>query len=340
MRRPTITGDDQPRPGTSCFQTTFFPSAHSIGNPVELERPWPVGPRNSGQSSWAAAERASIALKAQAAADAEKKTFIERLSARKNPQPFLDVEAFKSFEAERKAVQTRTEELQARRNALSKQIGALKGKGQHAEADAAMAEVNALKGELEASAARLEQIQHELTAMLQAVPNLPHDSVPAGSDEHGNVLLRQWGTPRAFDFAVKDHVDVGEPQSVLRAFGLGQQCGTGCRIDRFAGFGHALVGDALFLSLAGAVRVPQPPPVPKGPTVPSAAALLEQGIKVPALHLELHAYSDNPSERFVFINGRKYREGEHLPEGTQIVTVEPNGVVMSEQGHRFMLAPE
>ena len=93
-------------------------------------------------------------------------------------------------------------------------------------------------------------------------------------------------------------------------------------------------------SLAGAGRVPQPPPVPKGPTVPSAAALLEQGIKVPALHLELHAYSDNPSERFVFINGRKYREGEHLPEGTQIVTVEPNGVVMSEQGHRFMLAPE
>jgi len=136
---------------------------------------------------------------------------IAALLKRKNPQPYLDVNAFKALESERKTIQTRTEELQARRNALSKQIGALKGKGQHAEADAAMAEVNALKGELESSAARLEQIQHELTAMLQAVPNLPHDSVPVGSDEHGNVLLRQWGTPRQFDFAVKDHVDIGEP---------------------------------------------------------------------------------------------------------------------------------
>ena len=133
------------------------------------------------------------------------------LQKRKNPQPYLDIDAFRALESERKTLQTRTEELQARRNALSKQIGALKGKGQHGEADAAMAEVNALKGELESSAARLDQIQHELTTMLQAVPNLPHDSVPVGSDEHGNVLLRQWGTPRAFDFAVKDHVDIGEP---------------------------------------------------------------------------------------------------------------------------------
>ncbi|NBQ88570.1 MAG: serine--tRNA ligase [Betaproteobacteria bacterium] len=132
------------------------------------------------------------------------------LQKRKNPQPYLDVDAFKALESERKTIQTRTEELQARRNALSKQIGALKGKGQHAEADAAMAEVNALKGELESSAARLDQIQHEITGMLQAVPNLPHDSVPQGTDEHGNVLLRQWGTPRQFGFAIKDHVDIGE----------------------------------------------------------------------------------------------------------------------------------
>jgi seryl-tRNA synthetase len=132
------------------------------------------------------------------------------LQKRKNPQPYLDADAFRALESERKAIQTRTEELQARRNALSKQIGALKGKGQHAEADAAMAEVNGLKGELESSAARLEQIQHEMTAMLQAVPNLPHDSVPLGADEHGNVMLRQWGTPRQFDFAIQDHVDVGE----------------------------------------------------------------------------------------------------------------------------------
>ncbi len=133
------------------------------------------------------------------------------LQKRKNPQPYLDVDAFRALESERKTLQTRTEELQARRNALSKQIGALKGKGQHAEADTAMAEVNALKGELEASAARLDQIQHELQTLLLAVPNLPHESVPVGSDEHGNVLLRQWGTPRQFDFAIKDHVDIGEP---------------------------------------------------------------------------------------------------------------------------------
>ncbi|MFM8609201.1 MAG: serine--tRNA ligase [Burkholderiaceae bacterium] len=135
---------------------------------------------------------------------------VATLLKRKNPQPYLDVNAFRELESERKTIQTRTEELQARRNAFSKQIGALKGKGQHAEADAAMAEVNALKGELESSAARLDAIQHELTAMLQAVPNLPHDSVPVGVDEHANVLLRQWGTPRQFDFPIKDHVDVGE----------------------------------------------------------------------------------------------------------------------------------
>ena len=87
----------------------------------------------------------------------------------------------------------------------------LKGKGQHAEADAAMAQVNALKGELEQSAQRLDQIQTELQTLLLAVPNLPHESVPVGSDEHGNVEVRRWGTPRSFDFAVRDHVDIGEP---------------------------------------------------------------------------------------------------------------------------------
>jgi len=136
---------------------------------------------------------------------------VARLQSRKNPQPFLDVEAFEALESERKTLQTRTEALQSQRNQLSKQIGQLKGKGQHAEADAAMAQVNALKGELEQSAQRLEHIQHELQTLLLAVPNLPHDSVPVGSDEHGNVEIRRWGTPRAFDFPVRDHVDLGEP---------------------------------------------------------------------------------------------------------------------------------
>ncbi len=133
---------------------------------------------------------------------------VARLAARKNPQPYLDVEAFRRLEAERKTIQTRTEELQAQRNALSKQIGMLKSKGE--SADAVMAQVAAMKTELEQSAARLDQIQPEMQALLLAVPNLPHESVPVGADEIGNQVLRQWGTPRAFDFEVKDHVDLGE----------------------------------------------------------------------------------------------------------------------------------
>ena len=134
---------------------------------------------------------------------------VARLETRKSPQPFLDVAAYQALETERKSLQTRTEELQSQRNALSKQIGMLKGKGQHAEADAVMAQVGALKTELDASGTRLEVIQAELHSLLQAVPNLPHDSVPVGGDEHGNVELRRWGTPRVFDFPVRDHVDVG-----------------------------------------------------------------------------------------------------------------------------------
>ena len=138
-------------------------------------------------------------------------TTVERLQTRKNPQPFLNVEAFQALEAERKTLQTRTEELQAQRNQLSKQIGMLMGKGDKDGAEAAKAQVAASKVELEQSAARLDQIQAELQTLLLAVPNLPHESVPVGADEHGNVEVRRWGQPRAFDFEVKDHVDVGTP---------------------------------------------------------------------------------------------------------------------------------
>ena len=138
-------------------------------------------------------------------------TTVERLQTRKNPQPFLNVEAFQALEAERKSLQTRTEELQAQRNQLSKQIGMLMGKGDKEGAEAAKAQVAASKVELEQSAARLDQIQAELQTLLLAVPNLPHESVPVGADEHGNVEVRRWGQPRAFDFEVKDHVDVGTP---------------------------------------------------------------------------------------------------------------------------------
>jgi seryl-tRNA synthetase len=133
---------------------------------------------------------------------------IARLETRKTPQAFLNVEAFRALETERKTLQTRTEELQSQRNTLSKQIGQLKAKGE--SADAVMASVGDIKVELESSAARLEVIQSELQALLLAVPNLPHPSVPVGAGEEGNVEVRRWGTPRVFDFDVRDHVDVGE----------------------------------------------------------------------------------------------------------------------------------
>ena len=136
---------------------------------------------------------------------------VARLQTRKNPQPFLNVDAFQALEAERKGLQTRTEELQAQRNQLSKQIGQLMAKGDKDAAEAAKAQVGALKAELDQSATRLDQLQGELQAMLAAVPNLPHDSVPVGADESANVEVRRWGQPRAFDFAVKDHVDLGAP---------------------------------------------------------------------------------------------------------------------------------
>jgi seryl-tRNA synthetase len=134
---------------------------------------------------------------------------IARLERRRSPQPFLDVERFTALESERKSLQSHTEELQAQRNSLSKQIGALKGKG--ADASALMAQVGGLADELKSSAERLDVIQTELSAMLMAVPNLPQDEVPVGADETGNVEVRRWGTPPAFDFTPKDHVDLGAP---------------------------------------------------------------------------------------------------------------------------------
>jgi seryl-tRNA synthetase len=138
---------------------------------------------------------------------------LARLETRKSPQAFLPVDAFVALEAERKTIQTRTEELQASRNALSKQIGQLKAKGPagQAEVDAVMAQTADIKSELEASAVRLEGIQADMQAMLLNVPNLPHESVPVGKDEHANVVVRSWGTPKAMEFTIKDHVDVGEP---------------------------------------------------------------------------------------------------------------------------------
>jgi len=133
---------------------------------------------------------------------------ITRLETRKSPQVFLNVEAYSALESERKTLQTRTEELQSQRNTLSKQIGMRKAKGE--SADDIMTAVADIKVELDTSATRLEALQLELQSLLLAVPNLPHESVPVGADEQGNIEVRRWGTPRSFDFAVKDHVEIGE----------------------------------------------------------------------------------------------------------------------------------
>ncbi len=128
-----------------------------------------------------------------------------RLAARKFQ---LDVAAFNALEAERKAIQTRTEELQGKRNTLSKQIGMLKGKGE--DTTDVMKQVGGLGDELKANEVALADVQAKLARFMESVPNLPHESVPAGTDESGNVEVRRVGTPPRFDFDAKDHVDIGE----------------------------------------------------------------------------------------------------------------------------------
>jgi seryl-tRNA synthetase len=128
-----------------------------------------------------------------------------RLATRKYQ---LDVAAFNGIEAERKAIQTRTEELQGKRNTLSKQIGMLKGKGE--DTTEIMKQVGGLGDELKANEVALAEVQAKMARFLESVPNLPHESVPVGNDETGNVEVRRVGTPPSFDFEVKDHVDIGE----------------------------------------------------------------------------------------------------------------------------------
>ncbi len=134
---------------------------------------------------------------------------IDSVAARLATRKFqLDVAGFNALEAERKAIQTRTEELQGKRNALSKQIGMLKGKGE--DTTAVMAEVAGLGDELKANEVALAEVQAKVARFLEGIPNLPHAATPVGADESGNVEVRKVGTPRVFDFEVKDHVDIGE----------------------------------------------------------------------------------------------------------------------------------
>lgn len=120
----------------------------------------------------------------------------------------LDTLAFQALEGERKTVQTRTQELQAKRNTTSKQIGQAKSKGE--DVSAIMAEVANLGDELKAAEVNLEDIQGRMNEILLTIPNLPHETTPTGKSENDNVEVRRVGTPRSFDFPVKDHVDVGE----------------------------------------------------------------------------------------------------------------------------------
>ena len=138
----------------------------------------------------------------------------------------LDTETFQKLETERKTLQTRTQDLQASRNSLSKQIGMLKGKGE--DASGVMAEVAQLGDELKACEQALPVLLERMNAFLATLPNLPQEGVPVGADETGNVEVRRWGSPRSYDFEVRDHVDLGAP--------LGLDFETGAKLSgsRFA----------------------------------------------------------------------------------------------------------
>jgi seryl-tRNA synthetase len=131
---------------------------------------------------------------------------VAKLAARKFE---FDTAKFSALETERKTVQTRTQDLQAKRNATSKSIGIAKSKGE--DVATIMAEVAGLGEQLKADETRLAEIQADLQGLLLVVPNLPHASVPVGKSEEDNVEVRRVGTPRMFDFTIKDHTDVGTP---------------------------------------------------------------------------------------------------------------------------------
>ena len=125
----------------------------------------------------------------------------------------LDTARFEELERERKALQMRTQDLQAKRNTLSKQIGAAKGRGE--DASVPMAEVAGIGDETKRLEGELDRVQRELRDYLLELPNLSHSGVPVGKSSDDNVEVRRWGTPRTFDFAVRDHTDLGEGLGLL-----------------------------------------------------------------------------------------------------------------------------
>ena len=148
---------------------------------------------------------------------------VARLATRKFEFP---VEKYNALESERKAVQSETEQLQAQRNAVAKQIGAAKKSGQ--DATELLKKGSEIASKLSDLEKRTEELNTAVTDLLLTIPNLPHESVPVGKDETENVEVRRWGTPRNFDFEIKDHVDVGAP------LGLDFETGTKLAGTRFA----------------------------------------------------------------------------------------------------------
>jgi len=120
----------------------------------------------------------------------------------------LDVARIQALEEERKIIQVRTQDLQAERNSRSKAIGQAKAKGE--DVAPLLEQIAGLGAELDVAKAQLDQLQSDLDAVLMAIPNVPHSSVPDGKSEDDNLEVRRWGEPRAFDFEPKDHVDIGE----------------------------------------------------------------------------------------------------------------------------------
>lgn len=142
------------------------------------------------------------------------RTDLDHIAARLNSRGHtFPIAQFNALEAQRKSIQTHTQSLQAKRNATSKQIGIAKQKGE--DVSAIMAEVALLGDELKQAESQLESIQAELQQILLVTPNLAHDSVPEGKSDADNREIRRWGTPRTFDFAIQDHVSIGESLGLL-----------------------------------------------------------------------------------------------------------------------------
>jgi len=162
----------------------------------------------------------------------------------------LDVAFWTDVENKRKELQVYTEELQSQKNAGAKKIGELKRSG--GNADELLAQMQKLSDEMKAAENKLRELQAVITNASLAIPNLPDDSVPVGADESDNVEIRKWGTPRVFDFKVKDHTDIGEGLGQLD-FALASKL-TGARFSTLKGglarLNRALIGFMLDTHIA------------------------------------------------------------------------------------------